>query len=66
MGGNDLETANQIARRVNKPVDEVLTLPVGREYLIRRGQKPLELKRYQIYDDPLYEQEFGPDGMSLS
>ena len=65
MGGNDLETANQIARRVNKPIDEVLALPVGREYLIRRGQKPLELSRYQIYDDPLYQETFGPDGMSL-
>lgn len=65
MGGNDLETATQIARRINKPVDEVLSLPVGREYLIRRGQKPLELKRYQIYDDPLYQETFGADGMSL-
>ncbi len=63
MGGNDLDTADQIARRINKPVDEVLALPLGQEYLFRRGQKPLQLKRYQIYDDPLYHQEILPEDM---
>ena len=63
MGGNDLDTADQIARRINKPVDEVLALPIGQEYLFRRGQKPLQLKRYQIYDDPLYQQEILPEDM---
>ena len=57
LGGNDLYTAEQIACRINKPVHEVLTLPVGTEFLFVRGQKPLELLRYQIYDDPLYMQE---------
>ena len=60
LGGNDLDTAEQIARRINKPVDEVLSLPIGQEYLFRRGQKPLQLKRYQIYDDPLYQKEIAP------
>ena len=60
LGGNDLETADQIARRINKPVDEVLYLPIGQEYLFRRGQRPLQLQRYQIYNDPLYQQEIAP------
>lgn len=57
LGGNDLATAREIGRRINKPEDEVLALPVGREYLFRRGQQPLELQRYQIFDDPIYQQE---------
>ena len=64
MGGNDLETADQIARRINKPVDEVLYLPIGQEYLFRRGQKPLQMQRYQIYDDPLYRQEILPNDLT--
>ena len=64
MGGNDLETADQIARRINKPVDEVLYLPIGQEYLFRRGQKPIQMQRYQIYDDPLYQQEILPNNMA--
>ena len=60
LGGNDLYTADQISRRINKPVDEVLALPIGQEYLFRRGQKPLQLKRYQIYEDPIYRQKIVP------
>ena len=63
LGGNDLDTADQISRRINKPVDEVLALPIGQEYLFRRGQKPLQLQRYQIYDDPMYRQEILPNDM---
>ena len=64
LGGNDLDTADQIARRINKPVDEVLALPIGQEYLFRRGQKPIQMQRYQIYDDPLYQQEILPNDMA--
>ncbi|MBO6264405.1 MAG: type IV secretory system conjugative DNA transfer family protein [Acidaminococcaceae bacterium] len=66
LGGNDLDTAEQIARRINKPVDEVLALPIGQEYLFRRGQKPMTLKRYQIFDDPLYRQEIAPLEMMVT
>ena len=64
LGGNDLDTADQISRRINKPVDEVLALPIGQEYLFRRGQKPIQLQRYQIYDDPLYRQEILPNDVT--
>ncbi len=64
LGGNDLDTADQISRRINKPVDEVLALPIGQEYLFRRGQKPLQLQRYQIYDDPLYQREILPNDVT--
>ena len=42
MGGNNLDTAEQMARRINKPMDEVLALPRGQIYLFRSGQKGLE------------------------
>ena len=64
LGGNDLDTADQISRRINKPVDEVLALPIGQEYLFRRGQKPIQLQRYQIYDDPLYQREILPNDVT--
>lgn len=60
MGGNNLDTAYQMAQRINKPMDEVLSLPRGQTYLFRGGQKALQLKRYQIYDDPLYQKEIAP------
>ena len=60
MGGNNLDTAGQMARRINKPMDEVLALPRGQIYLFRSGQKALQLQRYRIFDDPLYRQLIDP------
>ena len=60
MGGNNLDTAEQMARRINKPTDEVLALPRGQIYLFRSGQKALQLQRYRIFDDPLYRQAIAP------
>ncbi len=60
MGGNNLDTAGQMARRIDKPLDEVLSLPRGQIYLFRNGQKGLQLQRYQIFNDPLYQKEIAP------
>ena len=54
---------SKLPKKRYKPEDEVLSLPVGREYLFRRGQKPLELQRYRIYEDPLYKQLFTEKGI---
>ena len=57
MGGNNLDTAEQMSRRINRPMNEVLELPRGQIYLFRNGQKALQLQRYQIFKDLLYQQE---------
>ena len=57
MGGNNLDTAAQMSRRINRPMNEVLELPRGQIYLFRNGQKALQLQRYQIFKDLLYQQE---------
>ncbi|MBQ8166030.1 MAG: type IV secretory system conjugative DNA transfer family protein [Lachnospiraceae bacterium] len=41
LGGNDLDTAESIARRCNIPTDEILNMPIGSCWIIRRGQKPV-------------------------
>lgn len=41
LGGNDLETAESVARRVNVPTTEILNMPVGKCWIIRRGQEPV-------------------------
>lgn len=64
LGTNDLKTARLIAEWINKPVDEVLSLPIGQEYLIRRGAKPIKLNRYQILKDPVYKQEIEPNSLA--
>ena len=41
LGGNDIETANAIARRCDMPIGKVLYMPVGTNFIFRRGQKPI-------------------------
>lgn len=41
LGGNDIETANAIARRCDVPIGKVLYMPVGTNFIFRRGQRPV-------------------------
>lgn len=56
MGGNDLKTCRNICERLNYPLDEVLSMPVGREYVFRRGIKPIITERYDIHNDDDYKE----------
>ena len=56
----NLDTAEQMARRINQPLVEVLAIPRGQIYRFRSGQKGLQLQRYQIFNDPLYKQKIAP------
>ena len=40
MGGNDVETARMIADRSNKPIHRILDMPIGTNWIFRRGEKP--------------------------
>lgn len=54
MGGMDLKTGRSISERLNVPLEEVLYMPIGQEYVFRRGQKPIITTRYDITKDEQY------------
>lgn len=56
MGGMDLNTGRSISQRLNAPLDEVLYMPVGQEYIFRRGQKPIVTSRYNILENEKYRE----------
>ncbi len=41
LGGNDYNTAESIALRCNKPVQQILYMPVGNCWVFRRGSQPV-------------------------
>lgn len=41
MGGNDVETAKAVSQRCNKPLEQVLYMPVGHCWVFQRGKKPV-------------------------
>lgn len=56
MGGNDLDTAKSVSSRLNKPLEEILYMPIGQEFIFRRGQKPIITRRYNILEDKEYQE----------
>lgn len=55
MGGMDLRTGRSISERLNAPLEDVLYMPIGQEFVFRRGQKPIITKRYDILKDESYQ-----------
>lgn len=51
LGGNDIETARMISTRCNKPVHRILDMPVGTNWVFRRGERPVfsETKDITMY-----------------
>ena len=58
LGCNDYDTARTISLKANVPVEEVLSLPIGREIFFRRGSKPVFTQRYNTFDDERYIELF--------
>ncbi len=56
MGGMDLKTGRSISERLNVPLEDVLYMPIGTEFIFRRGQKPIVTARYDIMKDEKYQQ----------
>lgn len=52
----DVRTAQHISQRLNTGLEDVLWMPVGREYIFRRGQRPVKTVRYNIQSNSLYQQ----------
>lgn len=55
LGSNDLATARNISIRVNKPLEDILCMKIGKQILFRRGSKPKIGKRYNILEDATYK-----------
>lgn len=48
LGGTDLETARNIAERVDEPLKKILYMPVGYAWVFRRGRQPELRKTFDL------------------
>lgn len=48
LGGNDVETAKAVAERLDVPLTKVLNMPVGTEWIFRRGQSPVNSQVFKL------------------
>ena len=54
LGGMDLPTCEDIAKRADVPVQKVLNMPVGKSFVFERGKKAVYTDRYHTLEDPVY------------
>ena len=55
MGGNDHMTCKHISERLNMPLHKVMSLPLEKVVVFRRGSEPFVSRRYQILEDQNYK-----------
>lgn len=48
LGGNDLDTANAIATRCDVPIGRILYMPIGTNWIFRRGQNPVNGTNFNL------------------
>lgn len=48
LGGNSVETAEYLSKRMNKTIDSILSLERGKVWVLIRGQKPVLANRYDF------------------
>ena len=48
LGGNDVDTASAVATRCDVPVKKILNMPVGTNWVFRRGQAPINSTNFRI------------------
>ena len=57
LGGNDVETAEQVAKRCNLPLQKILEMPVGTNWIFRRGQKATNATNFKL--EPFAQEKLG-------
>lgn len=48
LGGNDVDTARSVAQRANLPLHRILYMPIGTNWIFRRGQEPVSAKNFDL------------------
>lgn len=48
LGGNDVDTAKKVAERCDLPYRKVLNMPIGTNWIFRRGQEPIHGKNVEL------------------
>lgn len=50
LGGNDLDTAQSVAERADVPLKKILYMPVGTNWVFRRGKAPVNSANFDLED----------------
>ena len=54
LGGQDVETAQYISVKANKPASSILNMPLDAAWLFTRGADPQQVRKYALQQHPRY------------
>lgn len=54
LGGQDVDTSRFISIKANRTQDTILSMPLDGVWLFTRGQKPRQVRKYDLTAHPLY------------
>ncbi len=60
LGGSDIETCQEMAQRLNKPLENVLYKDLQTIFIFRQGEKPIITKTYNLKGHPNYQKLNNP------
>lgn len=55
LGGQDVETARYVSLKADKPLSEILNMPLSDAWLFTRGRKPERVKKYELETHERYK-----------
>lgn len=55
LGGQDVETAQYIGIKANKPASSILNMPLDSAWLFTRGMKPEQVRKFELTSHPHYQ-----------
>ena len=61
LGGNDVKTAQAVAERADVPMKKILNMPVGTNWIFRRGQAPVNGRNFDLETYPMDKSEVGQE-----
>ena len=66
LGGSDLETCQEMAYRINKPLESVLYKDLQTIFVFRQGEKPIITKTYNLKAHPYYHKLNNPYNQEIT
>ena len=56
LGGQDVETATFVSKKANRPVSDILNMPLDSAWLFTRGTPPRQVRKFKLESHPRYRE----------
>ena len=56
LGGQDVETATFVSKKANRPVSDILNMPLDSAWLFTRGSAPRQVRKFKLESHPRYRE----------